>query len=570
LILRVLIISLVTAALTAIQLLPFLDLLAHSQRNEHFADSYGSTLNWGWAMPPWGWANFLVPMFNCFTRFFGVYAQYGQYWTSSYYAGVGVLLLACVAVLRVREPRSRVLAVVTLLTLILALGDQGYLYGWLRKLIPQLGFMRYPIKWVVLPGFCIPLLAAWAVSHAGRWPAESGGGIWPTARMLGLIFLVMIAGIAWVAWYYPLLNGIWATTWHSALSRAGFLIVTLLTLLILCRANTVRIRTMAGLFLLALTIVDALTHMPSQNPVVARAALEPGIARLNPQPIPGQSRAMISPAAEARLHQFASTNAFDDYIVSRLALYVNCNLLDGIPKVDGTYSLYLREPIRIEEQLLKASRDPSRDLTPLLDFLAVTQITAPGEYYQWTKRPGAMPMVTAGQRAVFADQDTTFRALADPAFAPAEIVHLPVEAKPLVSITNRTEAVIVARNFRASGETIDVVARQPSLVVVAQAYYHLWHASVDGRPENIWRANLGYQAVQVPAGRHRVTLHYRDRPFYSGLMISCLTLAGCVLAWIYMPHRTHRTERIVQGTAPPALVSRRAEGDRRNTQHKMR
>src|SRR5439155_24712392 len=177
------------------------------------------------------------------------------------------------------------------------------------------------------------------------------------------------------AWRYPLVNGIWVTTWHSALSRAAFLTLTLLTLLILCRVNNMRIRAMAGIVLLVLTVFDGLTHMPRQNPVVARAALEPGLVKLDPQPLPGQSRAMMSPAAEARLHQFASTNAFNDYIVSRFALYINCNLLDGIPKVDGTYSLYLREPIRIEEQLLKPSRDPNRELAPLLGFLALAQIT---------------------------------------------------------------------------------------------------------------------------------------------------------------------------------------------------
>jgi len=213
---------------------------------------------------------------------------------------------------------------------------------------------------------------------------------------------------------------------------------------------------------------------------------------------------------------------------------VNCNLLDGIPKVDGTYSLYLREPIRIEEQLLKASRDPNRELAPLLDFLAVTQITAPDTYYEWTNRSSALPMVTVGQRAVFADQETTFRALADLAFAPAETVYLAVESKPFVSITNRTEATMVARKSEAHREEIEVIAQQACLMVIAQGYYHRWHASVDGRPENIWRANLGYQAVQVPAGRHRVTLHYRDDPFYYGLMISGLTLAGCVLAWFYL------------------------------------
>jgi len=42
-------------ALAAAQLLPFLDLAVHSQRNAGYADTR-------WSMPGWGWANFLVPM----------------------------------------------------------------------------------------------------------------------------------------------------------------------------------------------------------------------------------------------------------------------------------------------------------------------------------------------------------------------------------------------------------------------------------------------------------------------------------------------------------------------------
>ena len=522
---RVLIVPGLVAALSAVQLLPFLELVSRSQRDEHYGDSYGS-------MPIWGWANLLVPMFNCFTKFFGVYAQFDQYWTSSYYSGVGVLLLAALATVGVRQERVRVLAAVTCLTLIFALGDQGYLYGWLRGLLPQLGFIRYPIKWVVLPVFCIPLLAACSVARVARSQPGSANGLGRTAGLLGLIFLAMIAGITWVAWRHPRLDGLWVTTWHSALTRAGFLVLALSAFLVLCRAKTPRSRTLAGICLLGLIVFDGLTHMPRQNPVVARSAFEPGLVKLDPQPVPGESRAMISPAAEARLHQFASTNAFDDYIVSRLALYVNCNLLDGIPKVDGTYSLYLREPNRIEESLLKASRDPDHELAPLLDFLGVTQITAPGEFYEWTHRPRALPMVTAGQRAVFADSNATFHAIADAAFAPAEVVYLPLDTKAFVSVTNRTEAKIIGRRFEANRAVIDVFAQQPSLLVMAQADYHLWRARVDDRAIPVLRANYAFQAVQMPAGLHEVTLQYEDNLFHAGAMISVLALGGCAAGWL--------------------------------------
>src|SRR5207244_8571144 len=73
--------------------------------------------------------------------------------------------LGVVACWQVRNWRVGLLAITTGLTLVLALGDQGFLYPWLRKIIPEMSFMRFPIKFVVLTSFCVPLLAAFAVGY---------------------------------------------------------------------------------------------------------------------------------------------------------------------------------------------------------------------------------------------------------------------------------------------------------------------------------------------------------------------------------------------------------------------
>ena len=59
LLVRVALVGTLTLLMSAAQLLPFLDLLSHSQRDTSYGDS-------AWAMPHWGWANLLVTMFNCF------------------------------------------------------------------------------------------------------------------------------------------------------------------------------------------------------------------------------------------------------------------------------------------------------------------------------------------------------------------------------------------------------------------------------------------------------------------------------------------------------------------------
>jgi hypothetical protein len=65
------------SALAAAQLLPFLDLLLHSDRNAGFGPG-------SWSMPVWGWLNLFVPLFRCYQSPPGVFFNYDQDWTSSY------------------------------------------------------------------------------------------------------------------------------------------------------------------------------------------------------------------------------------------------------------------------------------------------------------------------------------------------------------------------------------------------------------------------------------------------------------------------------------------------------
>ena len=65
------------------------------------------------------------------------------------------------------------------------------------------------------------------------------------------------------------------------------------------------------------------------------------------------------------------------------------------------------------------------------------------------------------------------------------------------------------------------------MVVVAQSYYPNWHAFVNNWPARLWRANYAFQALEVAAGRHEVTLVYEDKLFHWGVIISILVLGIC-------------------------------------------
>ena len=69
------------------------------------------------------------------------------------------------------------------------------------------------------------------------------------------------------------------------------------------------------------------------------------------------------------------------------------------------------------------------------------------------------------------------------------------------------------------------------MLVVAQAFYHPWHAYVDGNATPLWRANYAFQALEVPPGKHQIRLVYEDRSFRYGAITSLLFLLGCGITW---------------------------------------
>jgi hypothetical protein len=140
-------------------------------------------------------------------------------------------------------------------------------------------------------------------------------------------------------------------------------------------------------------------------------------------------------------------------------------------------------------------------------------------------------VVTAGQKPVFADDQTVIDAFFQTNIDLRRIVFLPPEARGGVSATQRTAAHVLATKFANQKISIQTEAPAASLVVIAQAHYPAWKAYVDGQPARIWRANYAFQALQVPAGRHQIQLAYEDQKLMAGAALSGLGLLACAGLW---------------------------------------
>jgi hypothetical protein len=478
-------------------------------------------------MPLWGWANMAVPLFRCSPTILGSYIHAEQQWTSSYYVGISVMTLALAAVFRVRQTRVWWLAAVALGGLLLALGDKGILYDLVRRVFPPLGLARYAIKFIVLTVFALPLLAAFALKSLTQTGSDRDSISRRSLITSGLFWLIMLVATVTFARLAPYPDESWRVTAANALERFFFLVLFLAGVVIQLRATKPSARVWLGLLILITLGLDLLTHIPRQNPVVSTQAFGPMALAMSPVPRLGESRAMVHPRMDALLEHASNPNSLEFVLGVRRSLFCNCNLLEDVPKVNGFFSLGLREEAAIRA-LCSATNPPAG----LMDFLGVSQLSSPDVLFEWSNRNTFLPLVTAGQQPLFANAADTLTAMAAPEFDARRYVYLPLEARATATATNDAKAEVTSS--RVSNQAVDLKVRadRSAWVVVAQSFYSGWRAYVDNKPTQLWHGNFAFQALQVPAGQHQVQLRFEDKEFRVGCCLFCIGLVICCGVWL--------------------------------------
>jgi hypothetical protein len=273
--------------------------------------------------------------------------------------------------------------------------------------------------------------------------------------------------------------------------------------------------------LLAVCWLDVLTHEPWQNPTLPPSLYQPGLgaanARFDPVPNIAQSRLMMSPYSARQLYYNPAADMKANFLLDRSVFLADLNLLDDLPKVDGFFSLNIRESDKV---LWLLDSRTGEKLDGLEDLLSVSQTIAPGKVFDWVPRTNYIPIVSLGQAPVFADDVAAFDAIERGAADFRKVVYLPTGARATIKAGTGVSARILAKDFS-----------------LGQAYYHNWEASVDGTKVPLWRANYAFQAVEVPAGKHRIMLRYRDKALLLGELISIVSVLAGLSGWAKMRKR---------------------------------
>jgi hypothetical protein len=101
---------------------------------------------------------------------------------------------------------------------------------------------------------------------------------------------------------------------------------------------------------------------------------------------------------------------------------------------------------------------------------------------------------------------------------------------------------------------LDVEVANPSILVLTDAFYPGWRAYVDDRPTPLFRANSLFRAVEVPAGKHRVSFRFIPISLYWGLAISFIS-AAIIVALMFRHSDRGKARQRVCPVQPPTQAA---------------
>jgi len=490
------------------------------------------------------------------------------------------------------DPERLALLVCVLAGILVALGDHGPLHPLLFRFFPLYGALRCPSRGLILYVVAAPILAAHAVDALfGQASGQSAALLATSAgvrsRRRWAILAVCVALVALgfgLAWHDLRQAGLVAAKLKWILrSRAQLAVVGSLFAALALVRGVLGWRGPAMLFLLsALTAGDQL--WTNRRYVLPQPADYPyGMERFSAIEWLQKKQAQPAQADEVWPYRFAP----DPRGPFRL-LSVGQTL--GMASASGYSSVQIWRYAQLLYILRHGRPYPHRrqvdDLaaagiwnaaSPIVDMLNIRYWVggvAPSEKWQpvysrpvdsppharfepvWDaqlrvfENRQVMPRAfVAYQAKIAVDEADEARVIAQPDFDPHRFVVLgpvplparrsmpswpapppPALSSPSVSGPSVQAARVV--EYSRHRVVIEATAQAAGVLVLADAYFPGWTATVDGVWQPIYPANLALRGVPLSAGTHRIEFRYDQEPLRRGGLLSALGLLLLGFLWI--------------------------------------
>jgi hypothetical protein len=480
--------------LSAVQLVPFAELLGQGNRPLH--DASFATAN---GMPPASWLSLIFPAST----------GLAPNWEFDLYCGLLPAFAAAGALIFWRDRNVRGLLALGLIGGLLSAGNRTPLLGWVIHVGPGASALRFPSRYGICVGAAVLGLAAISVSRR-------------SARSAGLLLAAAAAGAAWIAWLRPYVARASLAPVPYFLSHIPAMAVCALLLAAWSlgwggRRGATALAAAMALFVLAdwfqavrlLSPVYSQYGFETREKAVGAALRGAGMIKSGEAPLRFSAISSLLPENAGMTGGYSSYASYSNPALRRVwyflheAAGITPSLSDFIqlPRAIGDH------PERLEGLALAGYIDPVTGETVLHPpvgaraHLAFRTETVP----DWRA-------AVALEAAAHGDPDL---AIVEEGTAPS-----------LASAEFSATRDCVITSFTPERVELHADSGIPAILVLAEAWYPGWHATVGGAPTPVFPVNGWMRGVVVPAGASDVVLTYRT----SGLGIgAAISLASAVL-----------------------------------------
>ncbi len=94
------------------------------------------------------------------------------------------------------------------------------------------------------------------------------------------------------------------------------------------------------------------------------------------------------------------------------------------------------------------------------------------------------------------------------------------KAMPLIALNNGGPEEAQVLRYEPNKIEIEIVAQSSAYLVISDTFYPGWKAKLDGESQPILLSNYAFRSLQIPAGKHHLTMSYEPKSLKIGCLIS--------------------------------------------------
>jgi hypothetical protein len=505
----------IAIALTAIQILPTLELAPLSQRAEiTFTKSLEGMLSWNQLI------TMIVPKYFGSSgaqgaSYFGP-GQYWAYWETCFYLGIPALIFIAFSISQWKENRYvPFFFLIGVFSILYALGDGFIFHKFFFDFIPGFDKFRSIGRMTLLWTFSGAILSAFglrAVVEMVQAQNSKGNKL--------LIAIALATGIVWMIGQFDILSPASSRQPNGAIHPVimGETITALILIAVTIGAVVFFSRkiisgVVAMALLLALQFVDMNIFGFSQNN-----------GSINPEDYYNRTAQVVDLLKRDGDKEYFRINS---RIGGAMILDRNQGMVDQIFMMEGYTPLVLQ---RVYPPA--SSWDRTCDLLNAKYRIVVDEkqrridLTSVGTYL-----PRGY-LVYHSQ--VLSDEKQLKEAMEKPDFDPRQTILL--EEDPgfrTDTISAGMQGNVKITSYSLNSLTLTVSTQRNAFLVLSEIFYPGWNAYIDGQRRTIYRADWSLRAVPIEAGDHQVEIRFEPVSFHRGMQITIGTIFLSIIGIVF-------------------------------------